>query len=642
MNSRLLNITDSLLILICLISVSGGLVYRFYSLNRLGLTISLALAVIFFIIIQYLRLLANKKNRLRPPADLENNKFGLTNFLLLIAYFLLLVFCFYILLNSRTAGAIVSPWQTVPKYFFIAYGLASLFLIGNALLNKKLTLPLIMLHYFLSLAAALIVYQPGYGYDPFIHQATENLIAKTGAVLPKPFYYLGQYSLTVIIHKITALPIVWLDRLMVPLLAALFLPLALFKLLKSWFNHESLNLILILTLLTLTFPFLIVTTPQNLAYFLLVLAILAGLDCKNYYDFLIVLLLSLSAAIIHPLAGAPALLLVAGLAIYHGDRAKIKKYLYPLLIIIASLILPALFYLLNKRLAPAALGAGPAPNGWQPRLTWPFEENFILNFVYLYGFNLKFVLAGLALSGIFIARKYREQCKILWLYFTLAAALSVSYLITAKLPFAFLINYERDDYPRRILLAASLFLLPFFILAIYGWLKKIAEKNIFIISAFSVFLAILMSAALYLSYPRHDNYFNSRGYSVSSSDLAAVSWINNDAKKDFIVLANQQVSAAALDRFGFKKYYGQGKNQIFYYPIPTGSPLYQYYLDLVYKKPSRETILKAMDLTEVNLAYFVLNKYWRAFAKIEAEAKLSANSWREIDNGEAVVFKYER
>ncbi|MFA6306826.1 MAG: hypothetical protein WCV70_02785 [Patescibacteria group bacterium] len=639
MTNKLLNIINSLLILICLISIFGGLIYRFYSLNKLGLIISLILAVISFIIIQYFRLLASKKIRRQKPEKINADKFKLINFIFYALYFIFILSCFYILFSHRTGAAIVSPWQAAPKYFFIVYTLATLLLIGNAVINKKFALWLIMLHYFLSFSVALIIYKLGYGYDSFIHQATENLIDKTGAVDPKPFYYLGQYALVVITHKITTLPIIWLDKLLLPLLAALFLPLTLWRVLKSWFDSLSLNLILILALLALSFPFLIVTTPQNLAYFLLILAILLGLTCKNSHDYLIILLLSAAAAITHPVAGLPALLFSALLAVYYSDN-KIKKYLYPLLIIIAIVILPALFYFLNRNLAAAAPSDNLAQSANQLQLNIPGRENFILNFAYLYGFNLKFIFILLALSGIFIAYKHKEQCKILWLYFSLSAALFMSYLITAKLPFAFLINYERDDYPQRILLAAVLFLLPFFILSIYAMLEKIAKQNTFIILSFSVFLSLLISASLYITYPRYDNYFNSRGYSVSAADIKAVDFINNDAKSDFIVLANQQVGAAALSRYGFKKYYGT--DQIFYYPIPTSSPLYGYYLDMVYKKPSRETMSAAMALAGVDEGYFVLNRYWWAFTKILDEAKLSADSWQVINNGEAVVFKYER
>jgi hypothetical protein len=119
-----------------------------------------------------------------------------------------------------------------------------------------------------------------------------------------------------------------------------------------------------------------------------------------------------------------------------------------------------------------------------------------------------------------------------------------------------------------------------------------------------------------------------------------VNFINADANQDFIVLANQQVGAAAVKQFGFKKYYG--RDQLFYYPIPTSSPLYQSYLDMVYKKPSRETMNAAMSLAGVKDGYFVLNKYWWGFKKILDEAKLSADNYQEIDNGEVFVFKYER
>jgi len=640
MAKKILNLIYSLGIFLCLISLFGGLVYRFYALNNLGVAISLILAIISFVIIHYFRFQANKKNGGETKEKIVDHKFGAINILLFTAYLLLLGAAFYILLAHGTTKAIISPWQIVPKYFFAVYSFATLLLIANIFINGKLALPLIMAHYFLSFSVALVVYRLGYGYDSFIHQATENLIDKIGSVEPKPFYYLGQYSLVVILHKITTLPLVWLDKLLLPGLAAIFLPLSLWRVLGAWFKEERLNLILILSLLALTFPFLIVTTPQNLAYFLLVMVIILGLTCKNFYDFFLILLLALTALIIQPVAGLPALLFSGFLAIYHSDKSKFKLPLYSLLAVITISILPVLFYFLNINLPAAAPTGLSAPAADLIKLNIPGQEKFILNFVYLYGFNFKFILSLLILSGIFIAVKYREQCKILWLYLTMAAALFVSYLITVKIPFSFLINYERSDYAERILLIACLFLLPFIIISIYALLEKILTRNMIFKLSWAAFLIILISASLYFTYPRYDNYYNSRGLSVSSSDLKAVNWINQDAKADFIVLANQQVSAAALSQFGFKKYYGM--SQIFYYPIPTSSLLYQSYLDMVYKAPSRETMFAAMDLAKVSRGYFVLNKYWWGFKKILDQAKLSADSFEEIDKGEVFVFKYER
>ncbi len=633
-------LSESALALICLIAFCGGLVYRVYALNNLGITISLILAIIAFFIIQYFYLISNNSTRLEQQKKLETSGFKLINFLLLVSYFLLIFFCFYVLFNHRTAGAVVSPWQVVPGNFFVFYALASLSLIANAIYNYRLTLPLIMLHYFLSFSVALIVYQLGYGYDPFIHRATENLIAQTGAVSPKPFYYLGQYALVVIFHKLAFLPLDWLDKLLVPFMAALFLPIYLWRALKDWSAAQPASLILIITALTLSFPFFVVTTPQNLAYLFLLLAILAALSCKNIYDLSIIFILAAAAALTHPLAGVPALLLTGFLAVYYADGAKYKKYLYALLALLSVFILPLLFYILNRRLASAAGGEAAGPETLPFGLSLPAGDNFILNFVYLYGFNLKYILGALALGGILIAWQNRQRCKILFVYLVAALALLASYFLTVKLPFLFLIGYERGDYPQRILLAAGLFLLPFILLSFYWLAEKIIQKNIFIKLSWLVFLSITLTASLYISYPRYDNYLNSRGYSVSDADLSAVNWINGDARSDFIVLANQQTSAAALSQFGFKKYYGA--EPIFYYPIPTGSPLYQYYLDMVYKKPSRETMYAAMDLAGVNQGYFVLNKYWWGFKKILDEAKLSADSFEPINNGEVYVFKYER
>jgi hypothetical protein len=218
-------------------------------------------------------------------------------------------------------------------------------------------------------------------------------------------------------------------------------------------------------------------------------------------------------------------------------------------------------------------------------------------------------------------------------------SLFISYFITKYLSFDYLISYERDDFINRLIIVACFFLLPFIITAIYNIIDKIYKQNGFIKYSLFIFSGLLITTSLYITYPRFDNFYNSHGYSVGQNDIEAVHWINNNTKKDYIVLANQQVSAAALGEFGFNKYY---KKNIFYYPIPTSAPLYQYYLDMVYKKPTKKTVQAAMDLAGVDKGYFVLNKYWWAYKKIADEAKLEADSWYEIDNGELIIFKYSK
>ncbi len=652
------------LIFLALISFFGAVVYRVYSLNNIGVAISLILAIISFFIIQRFKT-GNKKqvtcNIKRVITNTERNtvikKIKLINLLLVACYLLLVLSLFYILFTSQTTESIISPWQVMPNYFFIVYGLATAVLvftilrINNAPTTYKLqATSLIIIHYFLSFSIVLIIYKIGYGFDSFIHQATVDLINKTGSVEPKPFYYLGQYSLVVILHKITTLPLIWLDKLLAPLLAAIYLPITLWRVFKKLFADNKSSLLLILTVLILPFSFLIATTPQNFAYLLLLIIILLGLACKNIYDLIIIYVLALTAAVFQPIAGIPAIMFALLLTVYHSDvetqnLASLRKYFYSLIFIISSIALPLAFYLLNgnKTIPPFVKGGlGEFMNGVLPTLTVPSQENFILNFIYLYGFNLKIIIGVITITGLIIAYRHRRECKIFFIYLIMSLSLGISYLLVKILPFSFLIDYEKNNYSDRILLISIFFLAPFILTALYGFIHRTLKQKNSVKIPLLLFMVILITASLYLSYPRFDRYFNSRGYSVGQSDIDAARRIEKNSEQDYIVLANQQVSAAALREFGFKKYYEtDSKSKIFYYPIPTGGPLYQYYLDMVYKKPSRRTMLAAMELTGVNEGYFVLNKYWWAFPKILEEAKLEADSWEEIYGGEVYIFKYK-
>jgi len=632
------NMLNKSLIILCLVSICGSIVYRFYALNNFGVFLTIVLVAAGHIIArkQY-----NKNNNL----FLRKFKYSIFYNLYFILFYAFLFICFYILFTSLTTRSIISPWQVVPWYFFIFYGLTAYVFLIIINIQKKIKQPsnqIIFLFFtpfcFLSFSVALIVYKINYGFDPFIHQATLDLINKKGFVDPKPFYYLGQYSLEIIIHKITNIPLFWIDKLLVPLLASIYLPIVLYRTLREKFKKQTVILLAILSLLIFPFSFFIITTPQNLAYLFLILSILFGISGS---DLFIIYLLALAAFVTHPIAGIPALSFAFAIMIHRSKFIffKYKKYFYSLIFTLTIFTLPLLFYIFEK-------GSHNSQHGYEnnynfftliPKIIIPSQENIILNFVYFYGFNVKIFIAALALIGFIVMLRNKKIYKTYFIYFGFSIALFLSYFLTTYLPFDFLISYERSNYADRIFQVASFFLLPFLILAIYKIILKAKQQNKFVCISFGVFGILLITASLYTSYPRVDHYFNSRGYSTSENDIKAVRWINDNAESGYIVLANQQVSAAALNEFGFKKYY---KRDIFYYPVPTGGSLYQYYLDMVYDKPSRKTMKSAMDLAGVNSGYFVLNKYWWAFKKILDEAKLSADEWKEFDGGEVYVFKY--
>ncbi|MEA3398537.1 MAG: hypothetical protein U9R06_02205 [Patescibacteria group bacterium] len=635
---------NNIIIIISFTTFWSGVVYRIYALNTAGVIISLILVLVSCLI---LHRFSRKNNRIRelfkktPATRIFNFQLSAFNLILLSTYLILNITCFIILFFHTTGAPIISLWQVVPFYFFIIYGLATLLLIFYASKFQYANSLLISLHYLLSFSGALIVYKLGYGFDPFIHRATLDLIDKTGSVDPKPFYYLGQYGLITLLHKITFIPLAWLDKLLVPILSAALIPAALLPVLKKWFDNKINPALLALILLIFPFSFFIATTPQNLGYLFLLLALIYGLHCKNLSSLLIIYLLALAALITHPIAGIPALLFAFLLTIFYSDIRYFKKYLYYLAFIIASASLPLAFiFFENKTGALHAISMLENDIISLPDFIIPGQENFILNFIYLYGFNLKTIFLLLAAAGIIIAYKNKQACRFCFIYLSMAAALFISYCFTKKIAFAYLIDYERFDFTGRILVLSLLFLLPFFLLAIQSFFYKLKEQNKIIKISFFIFITALITASLYLSYPRFDNYHNSHSYAVSQNDIDAIKWIEKNASSsDYIVLANQQVSAAALSQFGFKKYY---QNEIFYYPIPTGGPLYQFYLDMVYKKPSRETMIAAMKLAGVSQGYFVLNEYWWAFPKILNEAKLTADSWKKFADGKIYVFSYSQ
>lgn len=262
----------------------------------------------------------------------------------------------------------------------------------------------------------------------------------------------------------------------------------------------------------------------------------------------------------------------------------------------------------------------------------------MLNFIYFFLNNEWLILIILAIAAGYAIYRWRRKFPEFILLGGLAISLLVAYFITRQLNFSFLISYEQNDYAQRILFDAFIFIIPVLAMLAAKFIGLILSSSPFIKYSWLILLVILMTISLYGSYPRIDRYFNSHSFSVGSGDLAAVNWIAHDAgDAPYVVLADQQVSVGALWTFGFNHYY---KNNIYFYPIPTGGPLYQIYLNMVYQKPDRATALQAADLTGAQVVYFTLNKYWTDFDKIVEQAKISAYSYQNINNGEIYIFKY--
>ena len=233
------------------------------------------------------------------------------------------------------------------------------------------------------------------------------------------------------------------------------------------------------------------------------------------------------------------------------------------------------------------------------------------------------LLAGAAGSSILKPKKERQLAIL-----SLAAACFLflaSVLLQSAGDFAFLIDYERGNYADRLKLLGMFCLLPASLPAFAWMLNKAREKQPLVGAALFCGFLTLTAASAYNALPRHDALVVGRGWSVGQADLEAVRSIDRDAgSQAYTVLADQSVSAAAVSELGFKRYFGD----VFFYPIPTGGPLYEIFLRMTYREPTPETVMDAGKLGGSKLVYVVINDYWwNAESVNQAIADFAPEQW---------------
>lgn len=653
---NILKINDLLLIFLSLFIFFSSLLYWFTSFSFLLLIVSFFLTTVSLIVLNKYQLLPS-----REKIKSKSNQINKKNKLLLLAFFLFFGAAILELMINATSKSLISPWEVVGAHFFFFYvlSLVSLFfIIKENVLTKKTNLLLISIHLFLSLSVALIIYRLGYGFDPFIHQGAMEMIAKEGEINPKTPYYLGQYNLIVSLNYLSGISIAFLNKILVPLLAAFLLPSTVANLLRKIINHSTEKKELIVHYSTiiataLAFSLFIVTTPQNLSYLFLIIAIFSGLGEERPTKTLI---FALATAAIHPISGIPAFIWSGWLlfkAYRHRLSTKGQKIISATLLYLGAVIIPlALFISSGAKIINLKFSFNKIFLPLNNIISYKYagSEDWLLNLTYLLFNNYSLLLFILIISGIIIFQRNRGDLRASSLknyswrgLLNVNISLVIAYILSVQINFPELINYEQGDFANRILIIILLFLSPFALITIAQLLKKIILYHKPALKIWFLILALFfISASLYLAYPRIDKYHNSRGYSTSDNDIEAVKTVAGIAQNNkYIVLANQQVSAAALKSFGFDNYYPSEYGPIFFYPIPTGGTLYQYYLDMVYKSPSRDTMQQAMALVGAKEAYLIINSYWNDSGKIIKAAKLSADNYFEIGNKDIFIFQYK-
>ncbi|MDG1949285.1 MAG: hypothetical protein P8J32_00475, partial [bacterium] len=226
---------------------------------------------------------------------------------------LLLTIYFLTLLQHPVTDAVRSVWERLPGGIFVLFTLAAALIVALLWRGKERALSLLLTSVlvFAFICVVATVFPIGFGFDSFIHKATEAHLAEFGTITPKPFYYIGQYALVLFAHHGFALPIDLVDTFLVPVLVALLLPMAWYFAAAHIAQKQSVAMLTLSGLFLLPLSQFIVTTPQalaNLWTLLLVLAAVPFLLEKEHPGLRVLGFCAASTMLIHPIAGIPAVL----------------------------------------------------------------------------------------------------------------------------------------------------------------------------------------------------------------------------------------------------------------------------------------------------------------------------------------------
>lgn len=549
-------------------------------------------------------------------------------------------------MTRATQTSIRTPWPLLPEGVFLLFACAFVAFFLVSWQRKGSSAARLIAGG--SAAAALgwltpLLYPLGYGFDGFIHRASEQVLLQTGVLEPKPLYYIGQYVWNGWMSLSTTLPLGSVDTWLVPL-SVVIVFLALIR--RCAHGHDR----LLPWFALLLFPFAAVstTTPQAFSYLVGLLALMflpqeADHVSASPLSHSSSLLLAAWSVTIHPLGGLPFAALAGGGWLRSWATSPMWRRLWSVLGGIgAVLALPLAFALQGHLLADT-------PIVWDlswlrtlsisdlfsletlvPRQTlssWLDATEWIDNL-------LPFIMGGL---GLWIAfRPPLRQDRLLAL--SGIGLFGMSAFLERSATFTFLIDYERQNYIDRLdILGVILLLLPV--------ARVLSRSTLPLFTRTRLVGGLLLLACtatwttrVYTALPRHDAAQASSGWSVGRGDKEAIQWIHHAQSTDtYAVLANQTVSAVALETYGFFRY----TDNIFYYPIPTSGPLYQVYLRAATTKATRADIQEAAALTKSDRVYLVLNHYWWEFDAVREHLATLADRSVSFDDGRVIVFVFD-
>lgn len=527
------------------------------------------------------------------------------------------------LARHASTDTLLSPWQLLPEWVFFAYGISVLGLFVGSRTQSRAGWFAFAVQLFVTSSVAACIYQLGYGFDGFIHRTTIETIIRDGVILPRTPYYIGAYMLEFGVQALTHLRLFVVDQWLVPVATALAVPLAAYVL--------GFRLRIGVLILALPCAFFITTTPQAVGLLLLILA-LAYANSAHHTRRTEVLacVLALAACAAHPVAGIPALIIVVVSLLWR----KGYRVLSSLVALGGSLALPVIFIVIQgARITWAPLREAMIHSITGPSLMPGVSMQLQFSYTYLH-LILPVTIGALVLYSIRVARNEVMPYVLITVNCLLAS------LLLHGLTYQNVISYEQSAFGDRLFVIA---LIACTVPVLYA-ITTLATRWHWDRSArifFALLFATSATASWYLTYPRVDVVDRSKGYSTSAADFETVATINRHASDtaSYIVLTNQAVSAAAIAQLGFHPTVQLNGAEQFIYPVPTGGPLYPYYLKMVYDAPTRTHALEAATATNVDRVYLVITPYWHNARQLIEVATREADDTFAVGANRVFIFQ---
>lgn len=544
-----------------------------------------------------------------------------------------------LLVLGRTDAAIASPWQAVPWIILPLYGIATAFLpYAVASAYPRQAIPLLTLHAAVTWGVSLIVYRLGFGYDPFVHQATERAIVSHGSIFPKTPFYIGQYVVVAGTSILTHLPVAWIDRLLVPVVASLTLPsMAFMALRRMWVPRMAHPGIGVAALFLLPIGYAAFTAPFNLALlpFLFIVLFLPLASDPRIRAFLIAM--ALAALAIHPLIGIPAVL-IAGAGMIRKSRAAIPMVIAG----IPAGLLAAFFFYVSRQgvslpwptvwsLIRAALAI--FGNPYQLALGSPW-----LAFYYALLYASPIILLAFGAHGLIRLAERRadiQHATMVLLATTVGLVIS-AIAISTVFVIPNIINAEQFEFSLRLLVILPLVLLPG-LMGAFGFL--FVKRSPYVMIAACVLAGVLSAGAWYAAYPQYNAVASFPAPGLSRSDLDAVQYIERDAgAASYAVLSHQMMGAAALQTFGFDRSVQTTEGNLYAYAIPTGGTLYRFYLRLLSEDPDPTAVRnELLQFIQADRIYVALPRAWDVRGSVDE--RLRPLSVASADVGDIRIYQ---